>query len=185
MRLSKQQRGDVIVSARERLAKMPHIPPTQGCVFLACFTCLAIAKRGPRAVLQAGSASFRFKALSEDDGGDTHLSYEFNPKDPASLASLAQGSLPEIHCWAGIPETGEIVDLSTAYLVDRLAQSGGGLTWTAPVPPAEIWCGPGQLPDGFIYSASLPATLMVFTFLRKARPDIFAEMARLKLTPPE
>lgn len=105
------------------------------------------------AELRAGTACWRFNA--HDDGHTpTHFSYVWDPDSPLSRAMLERGLLPEMHCWVSIPRTGEVVDLTTRYLVFRAAQAG--MKWTAPEPPPFLWT--DKLPDGVIYAADTLAT---------------------------
>jgi len=93
------------------------VRPEQGCLFYAAYTAVAVSRRGVRAVLQAGSASWLFKAAERDDGvGPTHYSYVFEANSRMTALRLGQGMLPELHCWAAIPQTGEIIDLTTRHL---------------------------------------------------------------------
>jgi hypothetical protein len=147
-------------------------------------TSLAIAKRGVRTVLQSGSAAWRFKAPACDDGGATHYSYQFNPADQASAARLAIGGMPEVHCWVGIPSTGELIDLTTGFLPELLMAALPLEKWTMPPPQPFFWGTADSLPDGWQYRATLEAIHLVFKLLREGRPDLFEDMRRRGLTPP-
>src|SRR5665213_2409584 len=116
--LTHQDQEQVIAEVLERMAKLGGaVRAEHGCLFYGAFTALAIAKRGTRALLQAGSASWLFKAPEKDDGvGPTHYSYVFETGSVQTAFQLACGGLPEVHCWAAIPETQEIIDPTTRHL---------------------------------------------------------------------
>jgi hypothetical protein len=107
------------------------------------------------AVVQAGSMNWPFNAT--DDGvSPTHFSYEWDLNSPASREALRRGMLPEMHCWVAIPTTGQLVDLTTRYLVQRARQAG--LTWTASEPPKFLWTHACSLPPRVLYRADRYAT---------------------------
>lgn len=187
MKLSRQQRDDVVA---EVLAKMDtlgtgRVLMQRACLYYSAFTVLAIANRGARAILQAGSASWRFKAPALDDGvGPTHYSYEFDPTHPLSAARLAQGGFPEMHCWAAVPATGEIIDLTTRHLPALLREALPNQTWSAAIPAPYFWGRARALPEGWRYVADLQAISIAFALLRRGLPQVFDEMKRRRLTPP-
>jgi hypothetical protein len=112
---------------------------------------------GVGAALEAGTMMWRFNAV--DDGvHNTHFSYVWDPRHPRSIAACEQGRLPEMHAWVAIPSSGEIIDLTTRYLVARAAAEG--MAWTAPEPPQFLWARISALPAGTIYRADPVATLL-------------------------
>ena len=158
----------------------------RGCLYYAAFAVVAISKRGVRAVLQVGTASWRFKvAARDDDSGPTHYSYEFEPYHPLTVLCLAHGKLPELHCWAAIPETGEFIDLTTRHLPELLRTELPGEEWSAPSPSAYFWGQVENLPEGWRYAADGAAIRIAFKFLRKGRPEIHEELKARGLIPPE
>lgn len=188
MKLSRQQRTDVAAEVLIRIDSLGAnlVQRQRACLYYGAFTALAIARRGVRAILQAGSASWRFKARGHDDGvGPTHYSYEFDPWHFLSAERLARGAFPEMHCWAAIPSTGEIIDLTTRHLPALLRQGLPGETWTAALPPEYFWGRADALPEGWLYRADRAAIDIAFTLLRRGAPEVFAEMKRRGLTPPE
>jgi len=69
---------------------------------------------------------------------------------------VSLGILPEIHCWAGIIDTNEIVDLSTRHLVQQYEKTMRE-TWQAPAPPLYIWVNSDTIPDGVRYIPDMEA----------------------------
>jgi hypothetical protein len=185
MKFSLAQKREIVadVNAAMRVL-LPGIPLRTACLHYAAITSLAVAKRGVRTVLQAGSASWRFKAPGNDDGGPTHFTYTFDPNDLASAARLAAGAMPEIHCWVGIPKTDEIVDLTTGFLPELLTVALPSEKWTQLAPPPFFWGPRATLPDGWHYWATIDAIRIAFGLLRDSRPDLYEDMRRRGLTPP-
>jgi hypothetical protein len=73
--------------------------------------------------------------------------------------------MPEMHVWVGIPSTGEVVDLTTCYLVKQ-AHMRAGINWTADLPPDYLWS--NQPPMGVVYRPNRDATLLAMRFLVEA-----------------
>ena len=170
----------------ERMAAMRGaVRIEQGCLFYAVLTATAVSKRGVRAILQAGSASWPFKAPERDDGvGPTHYSYMFEAGSTSTVLRLANGRLPEMHCWAAIPATGELIDLTTRHLPELLPRALPGEEWSAPVPPLLFWGRAESMPAGWRYEADAGAIGIAFECLRRGYPQLFAEMAKRQLVPP-
>lgn len=144
------------VEARMRLA---YPGPYDGaCLLYALTTGMTIARRfGARVSICAGSMSWPRIDVREDDGKVlTHFSYMWEPGHPLSRAALAAGLLPELHAWVELPDTSEIVDPTTRYLVTRAQRAG--LTWTASPPPFFLWVKRDDLPEGVIYKNEHDAT---------------------------
>ena len=134
---------------------------------------------------QAGSASWLFKSPAKDDGvGPTHYSYVFEPGSMQTALQLARGELPEIHCWAAILGTQEIIDPTTRHLHELCKLALPGEEWSAEAPPAYFWGTAANLPNGWHYEPDARAIAIAFRFLRSGRPEIFAEMQALAITPP-
>lgn len=118
---------------------------------------------GLRTIIQAGSASWPRIKPEEDDGvSPTHFSYVWT--DPPTTAAMrdiifcavTSGHLPEMHCWAAIPETGEIIDFTTKFQKEQ-CEKRAHLSWTAPEPPEYIWSHMHSLPDGVLYQPTFTA----------------------------
>lgn len=132
--------------------------------FTVCGMIALYELTGIKPMLQAGSAHFRFIPRELDDGfSHTTFSYQWEPKHPLSVARIAKGQLPEIHCWLAIKETREIVDFSTAYIEHHAAQCGH--RWIAPPLPKYLWS--TKLPDGMLYLPDLAACHFVKRFIEE------------------
>lgn len=69
-----------------------------------------------------GTAGWRIVPEELDDGEcDTHFSYVFEPENRMGIAAkLAQGILPEMHCWAVVRgEVPEVVDVTWGSQVEQ------------------------------------------------------------------
>ena len=130
------------------------------CLFWAKHTASMLAALlGRRAIIQAGSASWPLINDREDDGvRSTHFSYQFE-LDKNAIGKLMEGKLPELHAWAALPDTNEIIDITTCY-GPRQAERMGVIKrrddWTAPVHDF-IWTKADRLPRGVLYHASMQA----------------------------
>jgi hypothetical protein len=126
---------------------------------------LTSADHGLRAILQAGSAQFQFR---EDDGKSaTHFSYMFDKGE--AQKRLSAGIWPEMHVWSGLPETGEIVDLSVKYQPQQAIELAG-LVWTPGfVMPDYFWDNATQ-DNRFRYHVDMAATLLAASFVSTSIP---------------
>ena len=132
------------------------------CLYWTQAAMTALSKRGRRACLQAGSLHWRIVPESEDDGvSPTHFAYEWSPRSQISSSAIARCQLPEVHIWAGLPDTNEIVDFSTGYL-KKIAEDSLGLKWRTADPPQFVF---GKPPDDAIYHPNRESTLFVFNFI--------------------
>ncbi len=87
------------------------VPEHQGCVYWAQAFEQAAKQAGLNAVIHGGSAMFQFR---DDDGKSiTHHSYMFDPVE--AMERIRKGLLPEMHGWNYLPDTKEIVDLTTRF----------------------------------------------------------------------
>jgi hypothetical protein len=121
--------------------------PAAACLYYALAAAEALAARGERPVLQAGTHLWRCVASADDDGvSPTHVGYVWDPSDAASAAALELGLMPEMHVWVALPDRREVVDLTTRHLPERARRLG--LRWTEPQPPDYLWAGVADLPDG-------------------------------------
>ena len=97
----------------------------RSCMWYAFETIRVLNSYGTRAIMQAGSASWKIVPDDQDDGvSPNQYSYvcDISTRDVALL--MVQGLLPEMHVWAAIPETNEVIDLTTRF-IPRLAKSIG------------------------------------------------------------
>jgi hypothetical protein len=184
-KFSRSQKNEIVSRVFEKMQAEGHrFPLRRACLHFAAATAIAISQRGVRPVLQAGSASWPFKSKECDDGGPTNYTYHFDPSEPLSAMRMQEGGMPEIHVWCGIPTTGELVDLTTGFLPDLLAESLPAEKWTAPPPPAFFWGTNADFPKGWRYEATLPAILLAFQFLQEGNAPLYDELQRRGLTPP-
>lgn len=137
MSFSPSKKRKIVEAIREGKWRYQGDNPEAGCIYWAAATVKHLAAIGTRAVLQAGSMQWPCSAV--DDGvNPTHFSYMWEPDSATTRAQLAAGKMPEMHCWAAIPATGEIIDITTRYLVYQ-AKVRTGLEWTASLPPDFLW----------------------------------------------
>ena len=110
------------------------------CLYWAGMVCKEINKdiEGPRAIIQGGSMSWPCMGDVDDGVSPTHFSYIFEAGDPQTHKQLKLGRLPEMHVWVAIPETQEIIDLTTKYLTYQ-AMDLANIKWTAAIPPDYLW----------------------------------------------
>jgi hypothetical protein len=159
-RQPKVDKARIIAEARDLFRKnFSEIDEHAGCLFLTVCIIKVAARHGLKLGMQAGSCSWPRIKPEEDDGVvATHFSYvwELNAK---TIYELRNGLLPEIHVWAGDPETQEIIDCTTASW-PRQCKKLTGAEWTAVTPPDFIWMPAKDVFDthGAYYEPDLQAT---------------------------
>jgi hypothetical protein len=158
------QKNAVVKRIRERMMGWYKGPNIQAaCLYWAAMAVTELTKRGVRTILQAGTSMW--PCVAEDDGvSPTHFSYCWDPRSAETHARLNEGLLPEMHVWAAIPSRGEIIDLTTRYLIAQ-ARDRAGLTWCGPVPPDYLWANATELPDGVVYRPDRAATFIAHELL--------------------
>lgn len=135
----------------------PLIPKHGGCVYWSIVTVAALRNLDADPCVQAGSAQFRF-ADDVDGVQNTHLSFMWNGDPETQIQhGLANGNLPEMHCWVVDLKTEEFIDFSAGHL--RTYAEEAGLTWTANDPPKYIWGPHAKTEDFALYAADLNACL--------------------------
>lgn len=176
--IHKRYTDNVVDGARMIYAhEYGDVPEHKGCLYLAEAFNRAAAQRGLKAILQAGTAMFQFRA---DDGvGNTHFSYVFDQQ--AAMKRLTQGLWPEMHAWNYIPSTGEIVDLSTKHQREQ-ARLLCGFVWQPEFAlPGYLWTLPEQLQGStMIYRADLVACMLALKFLEKEGKSIATDSSENK-----
>jgi hypothetical protein len=124
---------------------------------------------GVSAVLQAGSAGWNRVPPELDDGVSPNaFSYEFRA-DANFHRRLAAGMFPEMHCWAAIPATGELIDVTTCFQPGQ-CRSITGMDWPGPPPPDFFWA--DRLPPGCYYRPDPWAIKIAAVFLCRAAPEL-------------
>lgn len=166
--------------ARVRSMVDYHARRKVACLYYAAYTSIIVTQLGRRCILQAGSASFLYKPPADDDGGANSYAYTFDPSHPLSVANMAAGGMPEMHCWAAIVDDKEIVDLTTRYMPDLLTTALPDQRWTAPV--LDYFWGT-QGPDGWYYEAALEAVMIAYALIFRGHPDLFYQMQLLGIAP--
>lgn len=141
-------KAEIVALARQKLAEFTTEEEQIGnCLFQTVAVIIAAREHGLDLVLYAGSAHWPVDATGT-------FGFEWDPEHPVSQLRLIQGALPEMHVWAGDPRAQEIVDISTAHwraYFDRTCAQVEGWVWTAPDPPAFLWCRPEALPPRVDY----------------------------------
>lgn len=141
-KLSPEDKRQIVQKARRRaLAVLPKEAGGRldgACLFLAVGFMQAFYEwTGVVTLLQAGSASFKMVPDNQNDGvSPNYFSYQFSLA--AALPYVARRTLPEMHCWVGIKETRELVDVSTEFLPDQCKRLAG-MDWRMPPPPPFVW----------------------------------------------
>jgi len=125
------------------------------------------AKNGRKLVIMAGSMQWRIVPEHLDDGVmNNAFAYMWSPDDPQSRMAMRMGLLPEVHVFAGDPETQEFIDLSTRDF-KRIAENKFGLKWLTPPPPRYVWGKINEIPSDANYMPNRDATLFVISKLSK------------------
>ncbi len=148
----------------------------RACVLYAAMGVIMLEKQGIRALLQAGNASYLYKAKECDDGGDSHFAYVFDPEQPRSAERIRQGMIPEIHCWIGLPETQEVVDVTTRFLPASLVDMNPTAVWTAPRPPDFFWGTADDMPPGWNFECKVEAMRYAFSHIQMSWPLIYIKL---------
>jgi hypothetical protein len=142
--------------------------PEKACLYWAYYTVEVIETFGIRAIIQAGSASWPRVRPDQDDGvSSTHHSYVWEPDSPITKARVAAHELPELHCWAALPNRGEIIDMTTGYWPEQ-CQRILGLDWPGDKPPAYFWGTAAELPQSVMYAPDMQAIRLVLGLIKKA-----------------
>lgn len=79
--------------------------------------------------------------VPEDEVGPNDInafSFMFEPEHPVSVWARAASKLPEMHIWVALPESREIVDITTGNLPKEL-QHRLQLEWKSEPPPDFLW----------------------------------------------
>lgn len=165
MSLSIEDRSRVIERARNATCRRLGITEdklSDGglCFYLSHFVCLELHKLGVRAIPQAGSASWQFRH-NDSTTGPTVVEYVWSPEGPIF------GKLPEVHVWAAIPDTVEIIDASLPsfravanVLREDFIHPGYEL-------PDYLWCPAAETPDHCSYRVDAHACIFVAKLFQK------------------
>lgn len=175
MSLIAQRRRALVREARSFVARhWPEIEPQGACLFTAGALIICAARnphfKGRRLILQAGTCSWPRLTPEQDDGLPTtpsHFTYQWEGLTARTMNRLAQGLLPEMHCWVGDPQRQELIDpLSGQFPAQCRALIGRD--WPGIQPPDFFWGGPADLPDRVCYEPDGVATQIAAQLLTQA-----------------
>lgn len=141
----------------------PDIPREDGC----CLYWNQVAMRtllvhGYKPVMQAGSMHWKINHNPDPNVADT-FGYEWSPDTHLSQSQIYNGLLPEVHIWAALPETGELIDFSTGS-IKAVATERFGFIWDREDPPEFVW---GAPPPGTVYMPNRQAIAFVWRFIMR------------------
>ena len=153
---------------RKKYSRLCTDPNRGGmCPYWALAVIEAGNKNGRNLVLMAGSMQWQFVPDHLDDGvSNNAFSYMWSPEDPRSRYAMAMGMLPEVHVFAGDPQTQEIIDLSTRDF-KRIAENSFGFNWRTADPPRYVWAKREDLPSEARYYIEPEAIFYVANQLSK------------------
>lgn len=136
-----QAEKDALVQrVREQRGKeFPSVPEAFSCLQSSLLVCRELVRLGQRPILQCGSIYWKAVSNEADDGKMvTHYSMVWSPHEIKSIMSVLNGKLPEMHCWVGLLESQEIIDLTVKFF-PMAWKNAIGYDWTAKTPPDYVW----------------------------------------------
>lgn len=117
----------------------PHVKEEVACLYLSILVCLELMRLNQRPVFQCGSIQWRAVSEAADDGRSaTHYSMIWSPHEFKSIQSMLNGGLPELHCWVGLVDSQEVIDLTVKFF-PMAWKKAVGYDWSAKVPPDYVW----------------------------------------------
>lgn len=134
------------------------------CLYWTHHTIKELAKHSIKACWQAGDCFW--PRIRQDDIGyyppdeSTHYGYQWDPEANLSQLAVECGHLPEVHIWAGIVTTQEIIDFTTQFF-PQCCQDLLRWNWPGDKPPQYYWGHCNDLPDGVHYRPSSKATMAI------------------------
>ena len=155
----------LVAEARKFKAKMfPDIPAHRACLYLSYSIIHVLREHRIAALMLAGTAYWPRLTEATDDGVSPNVfGYQWTEGTPAK--DVIGKAMPEIHVWAGIPATAEIIDLTTGYW-PRVCWENLGADWRAPKPPPFWWGSVRDLPKLARYKAYKDAGEVAFQMLK-------------------
>ena len=148
--------GSVLLLAEHFADDLLGADQRNRCLHWSVSTALSLQVHGFRSCINAGTANFQ--ANDNPAPLATHVGHFWQGLLPEIIEKryIARGVLPEMHCWAVVPDLGLIVDPTTRFLT-QLADDCG-LPWTKPEPP-NCFCGDVP-PDGWFYKPYIEACVL-------------------------
>jgi hypothetical protein len=132
--------------------------PHRRCLHWSLAACLALRAHGHRACINAGTANFRANHLPEPY--PTHIGFFWQKESLEQIgARIESGMLPEMHCWAVLPELQMIVDPTVQFLKTIADESG--IKWAFDEPKPNEWLvSPEPDQKYYRYEANYEATVL-------------------------
>lgn len=160
---SPELRQAIITAARGEYYRHhdANYPRHKACIPWMLSVLRVLHAMGIRGIPQAGSACWRFR--SDESAGEvdaTHFAYTFIPQE--AMMRLMNNGLPEIHAWVGIPDSQEIIDMTTGFQSIQAKQMHG-FDWApdCALPDALFAVCPDELPFECLYVPRRDATSLV------------------------
>ena len=164
MRFSRRKKNKVFKEVRQNvegdlgidLSGCPGL-----CIYWAAATVATLMKQGIRTAIQAGTAYWPRVPRNEWVTDDcAHFGYKWEgASSPLDQVSISMGNLPEMHIWAAILDTRELIDMTT-WSWPAACKRMLGMDWQGSKPPNYFWA--NKPPAGVIYKVNLRATLYAF-----------------------
>lgn len=134
------------------------------CIEVAAKAATAVMDTGRRACINAGTAYWPVVPwpAGATEPGQSHFGYHWSPCSRRDLverlaAAIDGHGLPEVHAWAVIPDTNQLLDLTTGAWPGRCWEMLG-VEWAGGLPPDVFLA--DELPPGVVYQADESAVLL-------------------------
>lgn len=137
------------------------------CLWWSFFTVYVLKRHNIPAQIQAGSAHWPLLSQEESLANPDSISsfgYEFELNNDV-LNHLAKGQLPEMHVWAAVAPTREIIDVTTQYWPEQ-AKKTANLDWPGPKPPPYLWATVDNWPARVYYIPTIQATDIAYQLIK-------------------
>ena len=163
-------------------ARIKQVPDRPGlCLYYTHHVASILHEHGLSPLIQAGSLQWPRIMPDEDDGvSATHFAYMWSPRSISSLAAMCTGALPEMHVWAALANTQELIDFSTRHIKAHAATFG--FSWSAPNPPSYLWATFDHIPDRVVYTPNRDATLLACRILDELYLPKYLEVTKPLVT---
>lgn len=158
--ITRQQMDEVykrVVNSTER-----YVPFRAGCLYASYFLVKELSTLTKQPVLIQAGTAFWPRVYPVDHS--KVFGYLFSPDTRCALY-LALGQLPEMHCWVVLPETQQLIDLTTGEWPNQCLHLQG-VPWEGQRPPKYYWDHWDNLPEGVEYEAHANAIKIAFKAIR-------------------